>query len=162
MFYLVFAVGLFFPRRVALAAIIGFLAGFVLFRPYIPNASLAFLSSPIVLWFALGMALAILWRRLELSEPNWVARRTKLLQHFGDASYSTYLSHGLVLTAMLRVWKMVVGRPSFELVFFSLVIATIVGWVIYVAFEKPLLRIINGYYRAILVFATGPKIAGTH
>ena len=162
MFYLLFAVGLFFPRRVALAAIIGFLAVFVLFGSYIPNASLAYLASPIVLWFALGMALAILWRGFELSEPAWLAKRAKFLQHFGDASYSTYLSHGLALTVTLRVWKMVVGQPSLELVFLSLIIATIVGRVAYVTFEKPLLRIINGYCKAIRVYAAGPKVAGTH
>jgi exopolysaccharide production protein ExoZ len=158
MFYLLFAVGLFFPRRVALTAIIGLLVVFVVFGSYIPNASLVYLASPIVLWFAAGMALAILWRRLELHEPTWMARRAKLLQKFGDASYSTYLSHGLVLTVMLWIWKMAVGQPSFLLVFFSLIIATIIGRIIYVIFEKGLLGIINSnIQKAIWVFAAGPE-----
>ncbi len=158
LFYFLFAVGLFFPRRVALAAIIGLLVAFVLFSPYIPSASLAYLASPIVLWFALGMALAILWRRFELSEPDWVARRAKFLEPFGDASYSTYLSHGLVLTLMLWVWKMAVGQPSIVLVFFSLIVVTIFGRIIYVVFETPLLRLINSnVHKAILVFAADPE-----
>jgi exopolysaccharide production protein ExoZ len=158
MFYFLFAIGLFFPRRVALAAIVGLLVAFVLFGSYIPNASLAYLASPIVLWFALGMALAILWHRFELSEPNWVSRRAKLLQQFGDASYSTYLSHGLVLTLTLWVWKMAVGKPSALLVFLSLIIATIVGRIIYGTFEKPILRVINSHVqKAIRVFAVVPK-----
>jgi exopolysaccharide production protein ExoZ len=159
MFYVLFAVGLFFPRRIALAAIIGLLIVFVVFGSYIPNASFVYLASPIVIWFAVGMALAILWHRFEMDEPYWVARPAKLLQKFGDASYSTYLSHGLVLTVMLRVWKMAVGQPSFLLVFFSLIIATIVGRVIYVNFEKRLLGIINSNLRkAIYVFKAGPQI----
>lgn len=161
MFYLLFAVGLFFPRRVALTTIIGFLVVFVLLRSRIPNASLAYLASPIVLWFALGMTIATLWRWFELSEPNWVARRAKVLQAFGDASYSTYLSHGLVLTMTMRVWKLIIGQPSVALVFLSLVIATIVGRFVYVTFERPLLRNMNRYYKIVRGFAVGPKIAGT-
>jgi exopolysaccharide production protein ExoZ len=157
-FYLLFAVGLFFPRRVALAAVTGLLVAFVLFGSYSPNASLAYLSSPIVLWFALGMVLAIIWRRFELSEPDWIARRAKFLEPFGDASYSTYLSHGLVLTVMLWVWKMAVGQPSIVLVFFSLTVATIFGQIIYVVIEKRLLRIINSNVRkTIRVFAACPE-----
>ena len=159
MFYLLFAVALCFPRRVALTAIMGFLVGFGLLGSYIPIGSVAYLASPIILWFALGMAMAIVWRRFELSEPNWVARRAKLLQRFGDASYSTYLSHGLVLTTTLWLWKMTVGPPSVVLAFLSLIIAAIVGRIIYVIFEKPILRLINtDVQKAIRVFtAVGPE-----
>ena len=63
MFYFLFAIKLFFPRRVALAVELSpfSLVAFAPFGSYIPNASLAYLASPItiILWFALGMALAI-------------------------------------------------------------------------------------------------------
>lgn len=157
-FYLLFAAGLLFPRRVALAAIIGALVVFVLFGSYIPNASLAYLASPIILWFALGMVLAILWRRFELSEPNWAAGPSKLLQRFGDASYSTYLSHGVILTVTLWAWKMAVGQPSIGLVFISLVTATIFGRIVYVMLEKPLLRLINSNVQRVnRAFAGSPS-----
>jgi exopolysaccharide production protein ExoZ len=156
-FYLLFTIGLFFPRRVALAAIIGVLIAFVFLGSYIPNANLAYLASPIVLWFAVGMVLAIFWCRFELSEPNWVARPSKLLKQFGDASYSTYLSHGVILTLTLWAWKTAVGQPSIILVFFSLIIATIVGRVFYVLFETPLLRIINSKGFSPQVLRTHPR-----
>jgi exopolysaccharide production protein ExoZ len=144
MFYLLFACVLFFSRRAGLTAIIGFLVVFVFFGQQVPNGSVAYLASPIVLWFALGIGLAILWRSFGMSEPNWLARPAKLFQRFGDASYSTYLSHGLVLTVMLWAWKRAVGQPSVLLVFSSLIAATIAGRIIYATFEKPLLRTIDG------------------
>jgi exopolysaccharide production protein ExoZ len=153
-FYLLFAAGLFLPRRAALTTIIGVLVAFVFLGSYIPNANLAYLASPIVIWFALGMVLAIFWCRFELSEPDWAAGPSKLLQPFGDASYSTYLSHGVILTLTLWAWKTAVGQPSIVLVFFSLIIATIVGWAVYVLFEKPVLRIINSnIQKTIRIFA---------
>jgi hypothetical protein len=53
---------------------------------------------------------------------------------------------------------MAVGKPSALLVFLSLIIATIVGRIIYGTFEKPILRVINSHVqKAIRVFAVVPK-----
>jgi exopolysaccharide production protein ExoZ len=155
MFYLLFAFWLAFPRRLALPAIIALLCAFVFFRSDISNPALAFLASPIILCFALGIILGAVWRRFALSEPGWAAALARPLQKFGDASYSTYLSHGVVLTITLWMWKATIGRPSIALVGLSLLVATVAGRLIYVLFEKPLLRALNSHMqKATQVFAT--------
>jgi exopolysaccharide production protein ExoZ len=140
MFYVVFALGLSFSRYVALPAIALALASFVIAGPLIPNESVAYLASPIVLWFVLGMGLAVLWRWQRLEEPKWLAKSTKFLEPLGNASYSTYLSHGFVLTMLLRAWTMVAGPPSLLIVPVSLVVATAGGWMVHMFVERPILR----------------------
>jgi peptidoglycan/LPS O-acetylase OafA/YrhL len=152
MFYGVFAGGLLLPRGIALPAIGAALAALVLVGPLQPDATVAYLASPIVLWFPLGMALAIAWYRLNLMEPVWIAKLARPLEPFGDASYSTYLSHGVVLTMLLRAWTMFVGPPSIWLVPTSLLAATAVGWAIHQAVERPLLRF------AVGIWKSGPRI----
>ena len=152
MFYGVFAVGLLLPRGTALPAIGAALAGLVLVGPLQQDATVAYLASPIVLWFLAGMALAVAWHRLTLMEPVWIAKPARLLEPFGNASYSTYLSHGVVLTMLLRAWTMFVGPPSIWLVPASLLAATAVGWATHMAVERPLLRF------AIGIWKSGPRI----
>ena len=56
-----------------------------------PSGILTYLSSPIVLWFVLGVAIATLWQLGSFVEPKGLARSVKFLEPFGDASYSSYL-----------------------------------------------------------------------
>jgi peptidoglycan/LPS O-acetylase OafA/YrhL len=141
MFYGIFALGLFLPRRAALPAIGVALAALVILGPLQRNETVAYLASPIVLWFVLGMGLAVLWRWRRLREPGWLARAAQLLEPFGDASYSTYLAHGFVLTMLLRLWTMRIGPPSLWILPVSLAAATAVGWATHMAVERPLLRL---------------------
>ena len=142
MFYMVFALGLSFPRQIGLP-VVGVIFGvYIIIGPLLRNETLAYLASPIVLWFVLGMGLAALWHWRAFEEPNWLARSARVLEGFGDASYSTYLVHGLILTALLRAWTMVAGPPSMWIVPISLVVVTAVGWTTHLLVERPILRFI--------------------
>jgi exopolysaccharide production protein ExoZ len=142
MFYAIFALGLSFPRQIGLPAVGVILGVYIILRPLLPNETLAHLASPIVLWFILGMGLAAFWHRRGLEEPTWLARPASVLEGLGDASYSTYLVHGLILTMLLRIWAMAAGPPTMWIVPVSLVVVTAAGWATHLLVEKPILRII--------------------
>ena len=142
MFYGVFALGLSFPRQIGLPAVGVILGVYIIIGPLLQNETLAYLASPIVLWFVLGMGLAALWHWRGLEEPHWLAGSARVLEGLGDASYSTYLVHGLILTALLRVWTMIAGPPSMWIVPVSLVVVTAIGWTTHFLVERPILRTI--------------------
>jgi exopolysaccharide production protein ExoZ len=144
MFYAIFAMALMFRRTIALVTVGVGLSVLTLAGPFLRSAALEHLASPIVLWFVLGVALGALWRGAGLSEPAWLARRLQFLEPFGDASYSTYLVHGLALTLLLRIWMMAVGTPSAWFIPVGLVFATAAGCLVHMAIEKPLLRMAFG------------------
>ena len=146
MFYVVFALGLTLPRKLALPAVGAGLGALIIVGPYVANGAVVYLASPIVLWFLLGMGLAVIWHRRAFVEPAWIATSTKLLEPFGDASYSTYLVHGLILTVFLRIWTLAAGSPSAWIVPASLVVVTIGGLATYRFVERPLLRIITNFW----------------
>ena len=140
MFYAIFAIGLFFRRVIALSIIVFSLGLLVVFGPQAEVAEIAFISSPIILWFVLGIAIATLWEWRGLKEPAWLASSAACLERFGNASYSTYLFHGFVLTMLLRAWIRVQGAISFWIVPVSLLAATIAGLAAHRFLEKPILR----------------------
>ena len=146
MFYVVFALGLTLPRKLALPAVGAALGAFIVVGPYFGKGAVAYLASPIVLWFLLGMGLAVIWHRREFAEPTWIAKSVKLLEPFGDASYSTYLVHGLILTVFLHIWVMAAGSLSAWIVPASLVVVTIAGLTTYRLVERPVLRIITNFW----------------
>lgn len=161
MFYAFFAFGLLFPRRVALAVVGAGLGVLVLDGPSMPDPTIAYLASPIVLWFVLGMGLGTIWHWQSLREPGWLARLARVLEPFGDASYSTYLAHGLILTMVLRFWVLTMGAPSFWLVPISILAATCGGWVIHVTVERPALRTITDMWRPRQEAPSGRKAPST-
>ena len=147
-FYAIFAATIAFSRRVAVALTVGALLIATVAGSFFPPGVLAHLGSPIVLWFVLGIGLAVLWRLQGFEEPIWLASSTRFCEPFGDASYSTYLVHGLALTMLLRIWVMSVGAPSSSLssvlfVAVGLAIASIAGLCVHHAVEKPILRAIS-------------------
>jgi exopolysaccharide production protein ExoZ len=146
MFYVVFALGLTFPRKLGLPAVGAALGAFIIVGPYFGNGALTYLASPIVLWFLLGMGMAVIWHRQEFAEPAWIANSAKLFEPFGDASYSTYLVHGLILTVFLRIWIRAAGSPSAWIVPASLVVVTVAGLTTYMLVERPVLRIITNLW----------------
>jgi exopolysaccharide production protein ExoZ len=147
MFYAIFALGLSFQRKIGLPAVGVILVVFVTTGPLLRNQTLAYLASPIVLWFLLGMGLAALWHWRAFEEPNWLAGSARVLEGLGDASYSTYLVHGLILTALLRAWTIEAGPPSMWIVPVSLVVVTVAGWTTHLLVEKPFLRILAIVFR---------------
>jgi peptidoglycan/LPS O-acetylase OafA/YrhL len=160
MFYAIFALGLSFPRKIALPAVGITLGAFVVIQPLLPNETLAYLSSPIVLWFLLGMGLATLWHWGGFEESERLARSTRCLEPLGDASYSTYLVHGFILTIVLRAWLLAAGPPSIWVVPISVAITAIAGWATYRFVETPILRITANLWppgRAIVAKARVPE-----
>jgi peptidoglycan/LPS O-acetylase OafA/YrhL len=150
MFYAIFAAAVGFRRQIAVPAIGGVLGIFTILGSLLPTTGiLAYLSSPIVLWFVLGIGLAVLWRWWGFEEPKKLARSAQFLERFGDASYSTYLVHGLVLTLLLRVWVMTVQAPSAWFVPVGLAVATLAGLGVHIVVEKPILRIATSLWKLI-------------
>jgi exopolysaccharide production protein ExoZ len=148
MFYVVFALGLTLPRKAALPAVAMALLALIAFGPYSGIGAVAYLASPIVVWFLLGMGLATVWHWQQFAEPSWVARWAKPLEPFGDASYSTYLVHGLVLTVSMHIWIAALGSLSLGIVPVSLVLATVAGLGIHLLVERPLLRSLSGMWHS--------------
>jgi peptidoglycan/LPS O-acetylase OafA/YrhL len=141
MFYVFFSLALLLPRPIGLAAIAGALGAGTLAGPFLSPGVAAHLASPIVLWFVLGIVAGGCWRWVGLMEPHWMAQRARWLELFGDASYSTYLVHGLVLTVLFRLWIKAAGTPTLWFLPVSLVVATIAGCAIHSLVEKPILRL---------------------
>lgn len=138
MFYAIFAVALTFPRKVALWGVAIALGIFTLVGPALQTGVLTYLSSPITLWFVFGIGIAALWRSFGFSEPVRLAKSVRFLEPFGDASYSTYLVHGMALTLLLRV----VQVPSAWFVPVALVVAAGAGLAVHIMIEKPMLHAI--------------------
>jgi len=144
MFYAIFALALMLPRKMALPGIAAALSVFVSIRPLLPPGVLAYLSSPILLWFVLGMGIATFWRLHGLTEAKGLARSAKFFEPFGDASYSIYLVHGIALTMLLRIWE----TPSAWFIPVGLVVATGAGLGVHIMIEKPMLRAIAASWKA--------------
>jgi exopolysaccharide production protein ExoZ len=149
MFYAIFAAALAFRRQIGLPAIAGALGILALVGSFLPKGIVAYLSSPIVFWFVLGTGLAVFWRWRGLEEPRGLATSARLLEPFGDASYSTYLVHGLVLTMLLRIWVATLGAPSAWFVVVGFALATVAGLAVHVVMERPILRIATRLWRPI-------------
>jgi peptidoglycan/LPS O-acetylase OafA/YrhL len=94
-------------------------------------------------------------------EPAFLARTAKILEPLGDASYSTYLAHGVILTVLLRAWMRLVGAPSVWIVPVSLVVATLAGLAIHLIIEKPVLRIATNVASPSKKIAVKPEFHGT-
>jgi exopolysaccharide production protein ExoZ len=141
MFYAIFAIALALPRWIGFAAVGGSLGALTLAGPFLPPGVVAHLASPIALWFVLGIALGACWHLAKLREPRWLARWAQPLEPFGDASYSTYLVHGLILTILFRLWTMLAGAPSLWFVPAGLVATTAAGCAVHVFIERPALRL---------------------
>jgi exopolysaccharide production protein ExoZ len=144
MFYVIFALGLCAPRKFGLPIVCAALVTLVLVGDKSRYSPIAYLSSPIVLWFLFGITLAIIWKHWELSEPKWMRKSLQFLEPIGDASYSLYLVHGLILTMLLRIWISNVGTPTLWLIPVSLIVAIVAGWMTYIVIERPLLRLMSG------------------
>jgi peptidoglycan/LPS O-acetylase OafA/YrhL len=160
MFYVFFALGLTLPRKLALPAVGAALGVLIIVGPFSANAAVAYLASPIVLWFLLGMGLAVIWHWRDFAEPVWIAKSAKLFEPFGDASYSTYLVHGMILTVFLRIWIRVAGSPSVWIVPPSLVVATIAGLTIHILVERPVLRLLTNFWSPKRGTAAGLGLPG--
>lgn len=84
--------------------------------------------------FAIVAGAVSLEARVAQALPRW-------LQALGDASYSIYLTHGLVLP-LLGIWVMSLHWTTSSALAFTiiacLIVASITGWVVYVSIERPM------------------------
>jgi exopolysaccharide production protein ExoZ len=81
-------------------------------------------------------------------EPLVVSALPRWLLALGDASYSIYLSHGFVLSAlMLLIGRFVASGLWAEAITITLclVVSSIAGWVIYFVVENPMLQSLRRY-----------------
>jgi exopolysaccharide production protein ExoZ len=86
------------------------------------------------------------------------ASRLKWMTVLGDASYSTYLSHALVLSALGRIYAyFAVTGLMIECAFviIALIVANVAGLASYFLLEKPILRISRHLFR------TSPSLPAT-
>ncbi|MDO4905650.1 MAG: acyltransferase [Lautropia sp.] len=103
------------------------------FEPIIQKRALCFgIPAVLIVWSAV-----LLEKRLNFAAP-------KLLQSLGDASYSLYLCHTLVLAAVLRTWLILfpqIGLPWASLTAF--IAALLAGQLGYRFIETPLNRAVR-------------------
>ncbi len=145
-FYLLFAAGLCMPRRFGLPMICAVLFALVLIGTKTPVPAVAYLASPVILWFAFGIALGTVWEHYGLSEPILISKPARLLEPIGDASYSLYLVHGFLVTLIFRIWMRTVGHPSFLIIPISVAVATTGAWFVYVMIEKPITQALTSAF----------------
>jgi exopolysaccharide production protein ExoZ len=71
--------------------------------------------------------------------------RMRLPHFLGDASYSIYLSHGIVLSAFGQAWRKLglAGTGPVVFTIFATVAACAVGGLLYVLLERPLLKLMQ-------------------
>jgi exopolysaccharide production protein ExoZ len=86
-------------------------------------------------------------------EGRRLSRVGRLAEATGDASYSTYLIHPLVLMVMATVWDHLHTAPGYSAVFVALAVLAcgLAGYVSYLFVERPLtnrLLILRSRYRA--------------
>lgn len=100
--------------------------------------------------FLVGVpAAAIIWG-ISILHRHRIDPANAALSLLGDASYSIYLSHVIVLPIGARLWtKLGIGYDAGWLVAFicfELVFAAIVGWLLYVLIERRMLRYLRGQF----------------
>jgi peptidoglycan/LPS O-acetylase OafA/YrhL len=78
-------------------------------------------------------------------DPIRNERLRPLLRALGDASYSTYLTHGFLIGPGQRLWFAVFGpRCAAHFILTMIIFCSVVGLVSYRYIEKPLLNILRG------------------
>ncbi len=90
-------------------------------------------------------AAALLWATVSL-ERQVPFHRWRVAQLIGDASYSIYLTHVLVLPVMIRVLRGVGDGMAVGAVVSAVLVAgsVLAGLVVYAAVERPLTRLMRG------------------
>jgi exopolysaccharide production protein ExoZ len=204
-FYLVFAIGLLFPKRIGLTFIGTVLVGLPvagvlldLHSPGQPSTVLGFYTGTIILYFGIGIVLGWLALRFDLGRRSlpvnpiavagvvvvaglavWQTAgmgawndlasdavkavfitasvlvcltkaaetgvASRVFQHAGDASYSTYLFHLLVVAVVAAAWRFVGPSPATVVPFVlgAVLAANLAAMVIYRYLEKPMLRLLR-------------------
>jgi exopolysaccharide production protein ExoZ len=78
-----------------------------------------------------------------ICERDFRGRLAGILTYLGDASYSIYLTHALVLLGLWSLWRVTGAPPSALVVLIGLVAGTLGGIVVHETLEKPVMRIVR-------------------
>jgi exopolysaccharide production protein ExoZ len=142
-FYAIFAATLLLRREMRLPAVLAVLIALVALGLAIhPQSAPAFVyTDPIILEFAAGMILGRLWVMWPHPHAN---KGLALPLALGNASYSIYLSHLFTLGALRLAWMRLIHveglMPSIAFMATALIASALVGWLCFVAVERPLTR----------------------
>jgi exopolysaccharide production protein ExoZ len=100
--------------------------------------------------FSAGLPAMLIVGGLVLCPPLKDSRATLALTILGDASYSIYLSHTIVLRPFRDVWARLVDGGWSPVLFFisGVAVAIVVGCAIHYAVERPMLRVLSRRLRA--------------
>lgn len=132
-------IGAAFTGRSQMPATIGLFAIVLGVSGWVTGSEFFGLVEPRALIVGVPAALIVLGALI--LEQNAKAPKSRLLRLLGDASYSIYLTHGVVLSAFTRFWmKLAPAALASSVALFAtvgFVVASIVGLLIYWLFEKP-------------------------
>ena len=82
------------------------------------------------------------------SESRYEMRPSRILVTLGNASYSIYLSHVLILPVFARLWTAVGldggGAAGLAFALAALIVCAVAGVLLYQIVERPLLRWLSG------------------
>jgi peptidoglycan/LPS O-acetylase OafA/YrhL len=99
------------------------------------------LADPITLFFIFGAVLGLYVQAARMQRKRVPSRLEKLLVLLGDASYSTYLVHVLVISAIWRAAQLLPWQTStIVLIAVAFVASNVAGVVSYHVLERPILR----------------------
>jgi peptidoglycan/LPS O-acetylase OafA/YrhL len=78
-------------------------------------------------------------------ERQFNGKIAKALVSLGDASYSIYLVHALVLLGLWLLWRSIGAPPPWVVIVVAMAAAITVGLAVQRAIERPLLRLLRGW-----------------
>ncbi len=87
-----------------------------------------------------GVPATILTGGMIMMERAGRLPRLPLFKAIGDASYPLYMIHPVLLSAMAQAWRLfgLTEFPTWIYVALSLVVTSVVGWIVHVSLERPL------------------------
>jgi exopolysaccharide production protein ExoZ len=152
-----------------------FMAGVVIaqtqrFLPASRAASLGFLGCAVAVWLLLngiapdahrvlllGLPASLLLISALVLERSGPVAYSPLARRLGDSSYALYLTHGIVLSAALQIWRMLRLGDSHFLLFatLSVLACVIVGFATWTMIDRP----VQNWLRAKRMRFTAPVIA---
>lgn len=161
-FFMGIAVALLYERINSKAAVACIAAGVLVLlgvTAYDASASFADAAATTTLFYGLGSALVLVG--LIVGERNGFLRASRIAKALGDATFTIYLAHSMLLSIGLRFLARVAAGHPFAGEILPLVLtcgAVAICYVLYRFIERPLLRSLSGMVsggRAVRVTASG-------
>lgn len=141
------------PRVAAMLAIAAGIAGAMLYDPAVPSS----VALRAIGW---GLPAAAVFAGVVVSVP-WGIGSNALLHGLGAASYSLYLTHGVVFVYMgsyFRRLGLPASSPPLLTAMLWLAASLLVAAVVYLAFERPLTRFLQRHIRRRWAASRSPPL----